>query len=324
MGIEKNPTVTQKPGFYKIKPRTKAIILAVFVTFLWSTSWVLIKIGLQDIPPLTFAGLRYMMAFLLLVPIFWRSIKQKGVELPQPRSILVLAGFGVIVYTITQGMQFLSLAYLPALTVNLVLSFTSVLVALGGNLLLGEKTVSLQWIGLAIYLFGAISYFYPINVPLEHTTGFLAVGICVIANAASTIMGRSINRQKGNSALTVTVFSMGAGAICLLGIGLIFQGINTLTITNWLIIGWLALVNTAFAFTAWNLTLHTLTAMESSMINNSMMVQIPILAVIFLNETLNLRQLIGLILAVIGVVVVQLKRQAAKASSAEHTKPTIV
>jgi len=32
---------------------------ALFVTFLWSSSWVLIKFGLEEIPPLTFAGLRY-------------------------------------------------------------------------------------------------------------------------------------------------------------------------------------------------------------------------------------------------------------------------
>ena len=35
---------------------------ALFVTFLWSTSWVLIKIGLDQIPALPFAGLRYTLA----------------------------------------------------------------------------------------------------------------------------------------------------------------------------------------------------------------------------------------------------------------------
>jgi drug/metabolite transporter (DMT)-like permease len=39
------------------------------VTFLWSTSWVLIKIGLRgDLPPITFAGLRYGLATLCLAP----------------------------------------------------------------------------------------------------------------------------------------------------------------------------------------------------------------------------------------------------------------
>ncbi|KAA0247176.1 MAG: hypothetical protein EDM72_03030 [Chlorobiota bacterium] len=45
-----------------------AILLALLVTFLWSTSFVIIKIGLVEIPPLTFAGLRYTIAFICLLP----------------------------------------------------------------------------------------------------------------------------------------------------------------------------------------------------------------------------------------------------------------
>jgi drug/metabolite transporter (DMT)-like permease len=38
--------------------RRTAIRLAFFVTLLWATSWVLVKVGLQGLPPLTFAALR--------------------------------------------------------------------------------------------------------------------------------------------------------------------------------------------------------------------------------------------------------------------------
>jgi drug/metabolite transporter (DMT)-like permease len=47
------------------------------------------------------------------------------------------------------------------------------------------------------------------------------------------------------------------------------------------------------------------TAVESSVINSAMQVEIPIMAVIFLNEKLTLQQLIGLILAVLGILIVQ-------------------
>jgi drug/metabolite transporter (DMT)-like permease len=36
----------------------KAVLQALFVVFLWATSWILIKIGIKDIPPIIFAGLR--------------------------------------------------------------------------------------------------------------------------------------------------------------------------------------------------------------------------------------------------------------------------
>ena len=43
-----------------ISGHATAILQAAFVTFLWSTSWVLIKVGLDDLElaPLTFAWLR--------------------------------------------------------------------------------------------------------------------------------------------------------------------------------------------------------------------------------------------------------------------------
>ena len=75
---------------------------------------------------------------------------------------------------------------------------------------------------------------------------------------------------------------------------------------GWLIIGWLAVVNTAFAFTLWNHTLRTLTAVESSVVNNTMTIQIAVLAIVFLGERLGPLQLAGLLLAAAGAAVVQL------------------
>ena len=45
-----------------------SIFQALFVTFLWSTSFIIIKWGLIEIPPITYAGLRYIIAFLCFIP----------------------------------------------------------------------------------------------------------------------------------------------------------------------------------------------------------------------------------------------------------------
>ena len=45
------------------------------------------------------------------------------------------------------------------------------------------------------------------------------------------------------------------------------------------------------------------------MINNTMMVQVPILAIIFLGETVNPRQIAGMIVTLTGVALVQLFRK---------------
>ena len=77
---------------------------------------------------------------------------------------------------------------------------------------------------------------------------------------------------------------------------------------NWATIIWLALVNTAFAFTLWNHTLRTLSAMESSIINNTMLFQIALLAWLFLGQTLGRRQVAGMVLAALGTLLVQMRK----------------
>lgn len=47
--------------------------LAVFSCLLWSTAFVGIKVGLRYSPPFSFAGQRFMLAGLLLVPFWWRQ-----------------------------------------------------------------------------------------------------------------------------------------------------------------------------------------------------------------------------------------------------------
>lgn len=289
-----------------------AVLQAFLVTFLWSTSWVLIKFGLAELPALTFAGLRYSLAFLSLLLVFGRSPALAGLGRLRRRQWLHLGMLGLLFYTLTQGAQFISLTYLPAVTVNLMLSFSSILVALGGVLLLAERPTARQWLGMAVSIAGALLYFYPVHIPAAQAAGWMAALAGVAGNSSASLLGRSVNRSGDLHPAAVTVVSMGIGSLMLLAAGLLTQGLPPISLNGWAIIVWLALINTAFAFTLWNLTLRTLSAAESSMVANSMVVQIPILAVIFLGETLNLRQVIGLAVALLGIMTVQLGRRNRK------------
>ena len=289
-----------------LSPRYTAGLEALFVTFLWSTSWVLIKIGLQDIPALSFAGLRYALGFICLLPLLLVPARRAKLRQLSRRTWGRLVLLGVLYYTLTQGTQFVGLAYLPAITVNLILSFTSVLVGFLGISLLGERPSALQWGSVGVYLVGALAYFFPLEIPGSDVIGYAAVALGVLANAGSSILGRRVNREGDLSPVEVTVVSMGIGSIGLMAGGLVVEGIPSLSGSSWLIIAYLAVVNTALAFTLWNHSLRTLPALESSIINSTMMVQIPILAVIFLGESLGLRQGLGLLLAGVGTLAVQL------------------
>lgn len=296
-----------------------AVAQALLVTFLWATSWVLIKLGLVDLPALTFAGLRYCLAALCLLPFVLTHDRLAALRRLKPVMSGKLVTLGLLFITLTQGAQFLGLAYLPAVTVNLLLNFTSIIVALLGVLLLGEKPTRTQWVGIVLTVAGATIYFHPVTFPANQTIGLAAVVVGVLANAASSLLGRHINRSGDTPPVVVTAISMSIGAPVLLGTGLAVQGAPQLTATHWLIIAWLAIVNTAFAFTLWNHTLHTLPAMESSIINNTMLIQIPVLAVVFLGEQLNSRQIAGLAIAVLGTLLVQVRRRP---SPIGHTRIT--
>ncbi len=188
-----------------------AVGQALLVTFLWSTSWVLIKIGLREIPALGFAGLRYGIAFLMLLPVVLRrpDLRRAAASLSRA-DWLRLSGLGLVFYLATQGAQFLALAHLPATALSLVLSFTPAVVAFGGSPLLGERPRSLQWLGLAVALAGAALYLLPVAVPL-HTVGLAAAGVGLLANAASSLLGRDINREGRLDPWLVTIVSMGFG-----------------------------------------------------------------------------------------------------------------
>lgn len=289
------------------RTHTIAVLQALFVVFLWATSWILIKIGLQDIAPLTFAGLRYTLAFFCLFMFLSFNKTRNNLRSIPRRTWLKLFALGLLFYAVTQGASFVALSLLPAVTVNLLWSFSSVAVAILGIFWLVEKPTFLQWFGILLAVAGALLFFYPASLPENFLPGLIVAGVGVLANAASAILGRDINRKREVPPLFVTVSSMGIGALVLLGIGLLLEGIPVIDLSGWVLILWLAIVNTAIAFTLWNHTLRTLSAVESSIINGTMLVWIPVLAVVFLGERISLKEGIALAVVGIGTLIVQLR-----------------
>ena len=286
----------------------KAILQALLVTFLWSTSFIIIKQGLLEIPPITFAGLRYLLAFFFFIPFFLKKKYITELRLLTKIQWKKLILLGLVFYTFTQGCMFLGLYFLPSVTVSLMLNFTPLIVAIMGIWLLKEKPSLLQWSGAALFIVGIITYFFPVNLAGNRGIGLTIMGIGILANAFSAIIGRSLNRSRNISPKVITFVSMGVGAILLVIIGIAKDGIPVLSFLNWIFLIWLAAINTAFAFTLWNVTLRTLTAMESSIINGTMLIQIAILAWIFLGESITLQEGTGMIITAVGAVLVQVRK----------------
>ena len=289
-----------------------AVLQALLVTFLWSTSWILIKIGLDDLAlePLSFAGLRYALAAAILLPFGIRAMRTAhGISPIDPWLLTRVAIYGLLFVAVAQGAQFAALAVLPATAVSLVLASIPMwvaLVALGEG---AERPSVGQAAGIGLLTLGAFLYFGPFEVEAGALIGFVAAGVCVAAAAASAHLGRRLARDvigRLGGPIGLTASSMAIGAVALLVVGVALEGVPQPDLSGWMIIGWLAVVNTAFAFTLWNHTLRTLTAVESSVVNNTMTIQIAVLAIVFLSEQLGPLQVVGLMFAAGGAAVVQL------------------
>ncbi|MDZ7626418.1 MAG: DMT family transporter [Ignavibacteriaceae bacterium] len=134
----------------KTQSHLKTILLAVFVTFLWSTSFIIIKIGLAEIPPLTFAGLRYTIAFICLLPFAFTKTNSSVIKNLEKKDWSKLVLLGILFYAFTQGPSSLGYHFFPAVTVSLWLNFTPLIVAVMAIFLISEYPTKLQWFGVVL------------------------------------------------------------------------------------------------------------------------------------------------------------------------------
>lgn len=290
------------------RSRLLAIVEALFVTVLWSSSWVLIRRGFDlGMAPLPFAGVRYVLAAtVLLAAVASRASTRAAVRALSVGDWIALALLGVVYYTATQGGVFVGLALLPAATFSLLLNLTPVVVSGHGVATGRERPSGGQVVGLAIAAAGVLLYFFPVA---GASALALAVGVAVlVANAAGAVLGRGVAHRAIAPPLVVTALSMAIGAALLLGVGIATAGLPQLDARAWAIVLWLAVVNTALAFTLWNRALRHLTAVESSVINGTMLPQLALLGWWFLGEPLGPKAIVGLALVGVGTVVVQLRR----------------
>src|SRR5688572_4548027 len=68
------------------------VLVWLILCLIWGSTWIFIKIGLDDLPPITFAAARFILAVAILLPIIWLR------ELPWPRTaaewrLIALTGF---------------------------------------------------------------------------------------------------------------------------------------------------------------------------------------------------------------------------------------
>src|ERR1041385_5858436 len=81
----------------------KARVVWLVLCGIWGSTWLFIKLGLEDLPPLTFAGIR----FVISCAIIFTIIRVRGLELPRARADwLLLAVTGIMSFGFNYGLVF--------------------------------------------------------------------------------------------------------------------------------------------------------------------------------------------------------------------------
>lgn len=299
--------------------RALPYLAAVLVTVLWSSSYVLIKWGLADIPPLYFATLRYALAFVILLAaevVYLFGGKRPVQGTIGRRQVTLLVVSGVAGYTIAQGLQYVGLYYLPAVTTSFLLNFNPFFVLVLTVALLGEGTSLPQLGGLALALAGAGAFFSEKVAWGGQWFGVFVVIASGIGWAVYLVSVRLLQRSGHIGSLLLTTITMGVGVAGMAAMTLASGQYAPLTAGGVVTIFWLATVNTALAFFLWNWSLRAIPAYELTVLQNVMLVEIAIFAFVFLQETITPVMVVGMALVLAGIFVVQARSKPKSAPSA--------
>lgn len=182
--------------------------LAAFWLFsaLWSGNWLLIKIGLEGLPPFRFAGLRMLIACALLAPFVWRR-RRSNVTAGEARSI-ALVGFlqiGVSYACVFTAEQWID----SGLTALLFCSFAIWVPLLAHFTLAGEPLTGRTAAAIALGLAGVAV----IEGPAVARSGSLAVGrlaagglLVIVSAVVSAVSAILVKKRLARVPATVNVW----------------------------------------------------------------------------------------------------------------------
>ncbi|SEN75333.1 DMT family transporter [Paenibacillus sp. OK076] len=294
-----------------------AIGAAVLVTLLWSTSYILNKIAFQHtIGPFTLAGLRYVVSTITLVLIRLILVNRKNiapeVDLQKKRGRIKLQPYYIVVlgvtgYMMAQGLQYAGQMLVTPTQTSMVLSVgnTAALIILD-VFWLRELRGRSSFLGILVAMTGVVVFYFPWDFGGSHFSGIVLILASCAGYAIHLALTRHLLKNEKANLGDLVLMPMAIGAFGMLIIGLIFEGLPSI---SWPLVGiilWLGIINGSFAFSLWTWTQKHLRAYENSLINNLMLLEVAVLDVLILHRNLSVIEVLGLLMVGLAVVFVQI------------------
>ena len=297
------------------------IFVWLLLCIVWGTTWIFIKIGLQDLPPITFAVARFLLAVLLLLPILTIG------KLPLPKTSKewkLIAFTGFLQFSINYSMVFWSEQYISSgLAAVLQATITVFGLLLAWIFLPSETITRLKVFAVFLGIIGVAVIFLE-QLKIDNVMAFAGC-VAIVVGAYAAAQASILIKAKGSSlhpaSLVFTQMVCGLPAIIIYA--LVAEG-NPLAF-NWtwraiLCVAYLTVFGTIAAFWLYYWLLSRIESTKAMMISLVTPLIAVIIGAVVLGETLPPQTLFGglLILLSIGLIVVRRKRIEPQMNADEH------
>lgn len=228
------------------------MLMGVLACFLWSTAFAGIKIGYRYMPlPFTFAGLRFTLAGLILIPFCWRKNAPSLIR----ENIKLIAYMVVLNTALGYGLYYTALKYVAGATASIIVGTGPLITAVMSHFLMkNDKMDRGKFLSIALGMVGIVVIM--INTKPVTAVGqkeLLGILLMLTNSSLSSYANIKVAETKGSvDGRFLTSNQMLWGGLILLAVGRGVEGsINFVQPLEFYIsLFWLAMVS-AVAFSIW-------------------------------------------------------------------------
>jgi drug/metabolite transporter (DMT)-like permease len=287
------------------KTGKKEVLMLSCIVVLWGASFTLLKIGLEGIPPIDLAFLRFLIAIAFFV-VAGYLLDREIFHLDVLRDWKLLLAIGLAGVTLCNVFQNVGLEYTTASNSSLLLASNPVFITLFARVFLKEKMKAMQAMGVGLALLGIVFIVGPskLSFGLGSAFGDLLSLLAAISWAVSSIISKEALSRHG--ALAVAFFSNLFGTAFLLPPLFLFERlILPSSLSLWFLLAVLGLFCSGLAYFLWYRVLEDVPATEAGVSLFFIPVVSVSIAFLVLSEPLDFDFLVGAALVISGVVLTQ-------------------
>jgi len=287
------------------------------VSFVWGSTWLAIKIGLQSVPPFLGAGIRFAIAATVLFAI----VKVRNIPVPfTPDTRKLYASLAFLSYTIPFALVYWGQQFIPSGLGSILFAAYPFWVAIFSHVLLEhEKMNAFKIAGIAFGFVGLIIIFHG-DIHWSDQRAFLGMSAILLTTAMQALSIVLIKKYgQPVSPFAMNLVGMTIGGTGLLLLGFVAESVSSIVWDRAAIgsILYLALAGSVLAFVTYHWLVKRVEAVYLSLTSFINPIVAVILGAMVLGEKLTPTVFVGSALVLVGILVANGKYFIGKISGHE-------